>query len=273
MIPMCVRWFALALAATITCSGSLSSAQSIDSVITTASRAPISIADEIQDPAERAAFAELMKTTDPKKTLTLARTFLSRFSSSAFLAPVAERAARASFDLGKLQSGLDDARISLELLPENPLLLVAVADVEARLQENEAAIGSARDALDDLDWFAGPATIPAREWPNLKPKEQATAWFVIGRAEVNEALAGAPGDRRALFEQASSALTKAHDLNPKDMEPLYLLGLTHRYANELPSAVLELSMVYRQGKEFSSEAYDQLQAIYKAATPETRYEF
>ena len=265
--PMTVRWLALGIAATITCSGSLSSAQTIDSVITTASRTPISITDEIQDPAERAAFAELMKTTDPQKTIVLARLFLNRFPNSAFLAPVAERAARASFDLSDLQSGLEDARFSLDLLPENPLLLVAVADVEARLQENDAAIGSARDALEDLDRFAGPATIPAREWPNLKRKQQATAWFVIGRATVNEALGGAPEDRQALFEQAARALTKANDLNPKNMEPLYLLGLTHRYANELPSAVLEFSTIYQQGKEFSSEAYEQLEAIYKTTNP------
>ncbi len=262
---MRVRWLALGIAAIFACSGLLSAAQTIDSVITTASRAPISITDEIQDPAERAAFAELLKTTDPQKTLAMARSFLGRFPRSAFLAPVAERAARASFDLGDLKSGLDDARFSLELLPENPLLLVAVADVEARLEENDTAIASARDALDYLDRFAGPATIPAREWPDFTRKQQATAWFVIGRALVNEALGGQSGDRQAFLHQAAGALTRAHDLNPKDMEPVYLLGLTYRYANQLPNAVLEFSTVYRQGKEFSSESYDQLQAIYQAA--------
>ncbi len=267
MLPMRVRCLALRIAIAISCSGLLSAAQTIDSAITTASRAPISITDEIQDPAERAAFAELLKTTEPQKTLASARSFLDRFPRSAFLAPVAERAARASFDLGNLKSGLDDARFSLQLLPENPLLLIAAADVEAQLEENDAAMASARDALDYLDRFEGPVTIPAREWPSFKRKQQATAWFVIGRALVNEALGGAAEDRQVLFEQAAGALTKAHELNTKDMEPVYLLGLTYRYANQLPNAVLEFSTVYRQGKEFSSQAYVQLQAIYKASTP------
>lgn len=260
-----VRRFVLSVAAALFCFGSLSPAQTLDSAITTATRSPISITDQIQDPAERAAFEELLKTTDPTQTLVQAKSFLNRFPRSAFLAPVAERAARASFDLGQFKSGLGYARFSLKLLPENPLLLVPVADVEARLGENPAAIASARDALDYFSRFAGPVTIPAREWPNFKRKQQAIAWFVIGRALVNEALGGPEGDRQSLLNQAAGALSTAQNLNPKDMEAVYLLGLDYRYANELPNAVQAFSTVYEKRKSFSSQAYDQLQAIYKAA--------
>src|SRR6202034_3499687 len=111
--------------------------QNIDSVVTSGSRAPISIADEIQDPAERSAFVTILETTAPEKLLALSRSFLLTYPRSAFLAPAADAAARSSFDLGELKSGLDYAHLSLSLLPENPLLLVAVADVQAVLQQNE----------------------------------------------------------------------------------------------------------------------------------------
>ncbi len=156
--------------------------QSIDSVVTSASRSPISIADEIQDPAERSAFVTILQTTDPAKLFALSRSFLLTYPRSAFLAQAADAAARSSFDLGELTSGLDYAHLSLSLLPENPLLLVAVADVQALLQQNEAAIASANDALEYLDRFDHPAKVPERDWPKTKRIQQGTAWFVIGRA-------------------------------------------------------------------------------------------
>jgi predicted CXXCH cytochrome family protein len=255
---------ALGLMGTVFCAGQRLASQNIDSVVTSASRAPISIADQIQNPAERTAFVALLSKQDPQKLLALARSFLDSYPRSAFLAPVAEKAARSSFDLGALQSGLDYAHFSLLLLPENPLLLVAVADVQARMQQNERAIASARDALEYLDRFDRPAAISAREWPALKRKQQATAWFVIGRALVNESLENsAAGARPSLLEQALGALSKAHDLNPADMEFLYLLGLAYRYANDLPHAVVEFSAVRRHGTEFASQA--QLYGVAKPA--------
>ena len=259
---------ALSLIGMLFCAGQRLASQNIDSVVTSASRAPISIADQIQNPAERSAFVALLNKQDPQKLLSLARSFLDTYPQSAFLAPVAEKAARSSFDLGVLQSGLDYAHFSLLLLPENPLLLVAVADVQAQLQQNEAAIASARNALDYLDRFDRPAAISAREWPALKRKQQATAWFVTGRALVNESLQNsAAGARQPLLKQAISALSDAHDLNPSDMEFVYLLGLAYRYANDLPHAVVEFSTVCRHGKEFAAEAREQLGTIYNAAKP------
>ncbi len=258
----------LSLIAMFVCASQRLASQNIDSVVTSASRAPISIEDQIRDPAERAAFVALLGKQDPQKLLALARSFLDRYPQSAFLAPVAEKAARASFDLEALQSGLDYAHFSLLLLPENPTLLVAVADVQAHLQQNDAAIASARDALDYFDRFDRPASISAREWPSLKRKQQATAWFVIGRALVNEALENSAGaTRRSLLEQASSALSTAHDLNPADIEIVYLQGLAYRYANDTPHAVVQFSAIARGGKEFASQAQEQLQAIYNAAKP------
>src|ERR1700730_8543024 len=87
-------------------------AQDIDSIVTSASRSSATIADGIEDPAERAAFVTIAKTTDPQKLQALTRSFLETYPRSAFLAQAAEGAARSSFDLGDLQSGMDYARFS-----------------------------------------------------------------------------------------------------------------------------------------------------------------
>ena len=101
------------VAGMLLCASQRMAAQNIDSVVTSASRSPISIADEIKDPAERSAFVAILKPMIPQKLLALSRSFLVKYPRSAFLAPAAEAAARSSFDLGDLKSGLDYAHFSL----------------------------------------------------------------------------------------------------------------------------------------------------------------
>lgn len=252
-------------------------AQDIDSVVTDQNRTVPTIAQEIQDPGERAAFLALYQTQDPQRVQSLAHTFLQQYPQSAFLATVFERAARSSFDLGDLIAGLSFARQSLALFPENPLLLVAVADVQARAAHPEAALESARDALDYLDRFARPSAISAQNWPNLKRLQQATAWFVIGRVQMVQALdlpAGAGQD--ALVNQAISSLSRAYALNPDDAEVLYLLGTLHLAQHNLPEAMADFGAVYKQGGDLALKARAQLLTIYKsqiATTPSTNVSF
>jgi hypothetical protein len=106
-----------------------------------------------------------------------------------------EIAARSSFDLGDRKSGLDQAHQSLVFLPENPLLLVAVADVQAREHQNDSAISSVRDALNHLDRFTRPIAIAEHAWPEIKRNQQAIARFVVGRPLIRRALqpAAQPG--------------------------------------------------------------------------------
>ena len=262
------------VAGMLLCANLRLAAQDIDSVVGSASRSPTTIAADIKDPVERSAFVELLKTKDPAKILALARSFLLKYPRSAFLSVAAEAGARSSFDLGDLKSGLDYAHLSLSLLPENPLLLVAVADVQAALQQNEAAIASARDALDYLDRFDRPARIPERDWPDTKRKQQGTAWFVIGRALENEALQSPAGAHRIpLLEQAASALKQARALKPGDMEIVYLLGVAYLYANDASRAAIEFATVYQQSPELAPRAREQLSVIYGATKPAPQTSF
>src|SRR6266550_154842 len=174
--------------------------QDIDTNITLTNRSPSTVAGQIYDASERAAF-------------------LALFPQSAFLFQAYEVAARASFDLQDYDSGLNYAEKSLALLPENPLLLVSTADVEARKHRDEAAISHAQDAIEDLDRFSAPSTVAPESWPDLKRKLKATADFAKGRALLGEALELPKGEKRTeLLRNCEISLEEAQRLNSSDSE-------------------------------------------------------
>lgn len=240
--------------------------QEIDSNITTQNRKSPTIADQIHDPAERAAFLVLFQAGSPAVVLREAKSFLTQFPQSAFLFQVYDMAARASFELEDFDAGLKFARQALVLLPENPLLLVSMADVEAQRHLDDAAISDARDAIDDLDRFAAPATVKPDSWPELKRKLKATASFALGRALLEKALAASKGERHdTLLRDCTAALLQARALNPTDIETQYLLGLAQLTSSDLHSAAGNFARVYRANVGLSSKAHENLQVIYKTA--------
>lgn len=238
--------------------------QDIDANITTLSRRPATVADQISDEAERTAFLALFQHTQPKEMLEQAQSFLARFPSSAFLFQAYEIAARASFGLEDYDAGLNYARQSLTLLPENPLLLVSVADVEAQRHLDDAAISDARDAVDYLDRFAAPGAVLPESWPELKSKLKATAEFAQGRALLEQALALPKGEKRdALLKNCKASLAEAQALNPSDVEIIYLFGLAQLASGGLPSAAGSFARIYRTNGSLASKARENLQTIYK----------
>jgi predicted CXXCH cytochrome family protein len=248
--------------------------QDIDANITIRNRRPATIADQITDTAERAAFVALFQQTQPQQTLEQAKLFLARFSQSAFLFQIYEMAARASFAQQDYDGGLKYARESLTLLPENPLLLVAVSDVEAQRHMNDDAVADARDALEYLDRFAPPATIAPESWPELKSKLKATANFAQGRALLEQALALPKGEKRdALLKQCMTSLAKAQTLNPNDSEIVYLSGLAQLACGGLQSAAASFARIYQMNDDLSSKAHDNLQSIYKMLHLDSRDTF
>jgi hypothetical protein len=148
-------------------------------------------------------------------------------------------------------------------LPENPLFLVAVADVQTSEHQHDAAISSARDCLDYLDRFARPVAIAESGWPGIKLNQEAIARFVIGRALIQKALEQPVGKGRStpLYEAATS-LSIA--LNPTYTEASYLLGEDYLFANDPTHAVAEFAFVYRKNTQYAPPARKQLQLIYNA---------
>src|SRR6202046_2602746 len=245
------------------CPLGLLAGQDIDANITTQNRRPLTVADQISDPTERAAFLALFPQTQPKQLLEQAQLFLARFPQSAFLFQVYEMAARASFGLGDYDAGLNYARQSLTLLPENPLLLVSVGDVEAQKHLNDATIADARDAIEYLDSFAAPATVPPQSWTELKSKLKATAELAERRALLEQALAVPKGEKRdARLKNCKALLMDAQTLNPSDAEITYLFGLVQLASGDLQSASGSFARIYRAGGSLAPKARANLQNIY-----------
>jgi len=251
-----------------------SAAQDIDTVVTTTSRNPSTVADEIADPAEKSAFLILYKKREPSEMLEAAKSFLDHFPQSAFLAQAYEVAADSSFDLNNYAAGLDYARKSFLYLPENPELLVAVADVEARQHMNDEAIGSGRTALEFLDRFGRPGVVTEAQWPAMKGKLQASAYFAVGRASLQKAVGeSAVAKRTELLEQSEESLVKAKTLNPEDPEVVYVLGLAHLALGRFELAANDFALVRKRNGPFVKEAVDHLQTIYKTLKPTPNLSF
>ena len=249
-------------------------AQDIDTLVTTTNRSPSTVADQISNPAERDAFLNLYKPQDAAAMLQAAKGFLQNFPQSAFLAQAYEVAADSSFDQGDYAGGLAFARQSLTYLPENPQLLVAVADVQARQHQNDEAITNARAALYYFGRFGRPGAIAESQWPDLKRRMRATANFALGRAQLQEAVAGPAGEKRsALLKEAETALEQAHTLNGADSQIIYVLGLVRLSSGNFQSAAENFGAVYRQKDELAPKALEHLQSIYKTLDPKTRGDF
>ena len=238
--------------------------QDVDTIVTTQNRRPSTIADQIPDLAERQAFSQLFEQALPGVVLGRCHSFLTRFPQSAFLFLAEEIAARASFAMGDDEEGLRYARESLRLLPENPLLLVSVSDVEAKLHQDDRASDDARHAIENLETFASPATVAPDAWPDLKKKLKATANFALGRALLDKALALRQGSTRSSeLQESVVALSHAHLLNPSDIEIVYLKGLAELSSGQLDNAAEDFSQVYERHDLLSGNAYENLQTIYK----------
>jgi predicted CXXCH cytochrome family protein len=239
-------------------------AQDIDSVPSLQKRNLASIADEIADPAERSAFLQLFKPAAPAEMRERAEAFLARFPQSAFLAQAYEVGARGCFGLGEYELGLSYAQTSLALLPENPLLLVPVADVEARQNLNSAAIAHAREALDDLDRFAGPSSVRDEDWPKVRQQLKSTANFAKGRALLQTALRQPAGDsRQELLKKSEASLLEALHFNNQDLEIAYVLGLAQLSFGKAMEAGNSFAAVYRGGSELAPKALDNLRTIHR----------
>ena len=237
-------------------------------------RSPATIAEQIGDPAERAAFLQLFQQAPPLQMRERADKFLSGFPQSAFRAQAYEVAARASFDLQNFNQGLADAQRSLSMLPENPLLLTAVADVEAHQDRDSDAIVHADEAFEGLLHGGPPSSVPESNWPALRRNLESSALFSKGRALLQQALRHPAGEKRdSLLSDSQAALLLSRELNSADLETIYVLGLTQLTMHDSQKAASNFASVYRAGGELAPRALSSLRTIYQALYPGSSISF
>src|SRR5690348_13639289 len=174
-----------------------SSGQAIDTVLfrESAAKKQFTIIDQVADSKERRAFLKLYHSRDPQKRRQLAEAFVVTYPQSWLLAQSYEIAAKACIDLDDYTAALRFGSQSLRLFPENPLLLVPLANVQVQMQQFRAAEERARSALEYLEGFDRPAAIAPAAWPAAQAELKASGYFVLGRAAVAEGLRAAGPDK------------------------------------------------------------------------------
>jgi tetratricopeptide (TPR) repeat protein len=232
-----------------------------------------SLLDQIEDPAERRTFEAMYRKLPPAGRREAAEGFLRRFPQSWFLAQAWEILAKACIEQEDYRCALDAGRASLRLLPENPLLLVPLADVQATTGDNAGAIQNARNALELLDRFNGPRQFPAKAWSEQETALRASSNYVIGKAMLADAMRPPELPRREKLKQADGYLSHALQLAPSDDRIAYLLGLAMILQLRSHDAAVAFASVYGQGGPFQGKIRDHLLKLYSETPAEGRRPF
>ena len=235
--------------------------QEFDTAIFRGDKSSLTLLDQVEDPAERKAFSALFKEGDPAIKRRLADEFLESYPKSWLLSHVYEMASKASIDLDELQAALEYGGKSLRLLPENPFLLVSLANVQIHRKLTDQAVSSATLALEYLDRFDRPARFSEKEWAKLEPELRASCYYVLGRAAVTEALAAAESERDAHYRKGRDFLAESRRLNASDTSAAYLLGIAHLSLRETHEAASHLADVYRREGPLKERAEVQLKRL------------
>ncbi len=227
-------------------------AQESDTLILKGSRQSYTILSRVSDAQERQAFLDLYRTQNVAKRHELALRFIQSYPQSWLLAPAYDLAAKASIDLGSFKDALDEGRFSLRLMPENPSLLVLLANVEARTQAFPAAERDARDAIDYLNQF--------EQAENLKMQLAASAYFALGRALVAQGFTNTP-----LLKPGLAALDHAAACNANDPEIFYLRGLAEARSGDRQNAATDLAFAAQNSAALHARALAVLNVLHVTA--------
>jgi predicted CXXCH cytochrome family protein len=212
----------------------------------------LAIFDEIEHPSERAEFRRVWDTAEPRRQRDLATRFVDKYPRSIVLREAYELTARAYVATGDLAAGLEWAKRSLRLMPENPFLLVMIADTAAKQRDFDLAVTSARDALRYLDHAGAPSPISPQQWPQVRDHLRATALFVLGRSAAD----------RGQYKEAEQSLLASLMLNPDDMEALYTIGVVRMAVRADDGAARAFAKVAQSNVAMSAAARESLRVLH-----------
>ena len=248
-------------------------AQNTDSLVLENTR-PFTVLDQISNPSEREAVLDVYRAGSSREKANKAETFLVQYPQSWLLAEIYEIAAKAFIDLGDFDRALQYGRASLEILPENPLLLVPLANVEATQGLTAEAEQNAQDALDYLEQFGRPSSIPEKTWPEVRNELKASCFFVLGRVRTLQALSLPSGEERSKkLVAAIKLLGQARSLNADDSEIEYLTGLDYMASGNQHEAAKWIAAAYRREGPLKPKALAKLERIFKQSQQPTGQSF
>ena len=241
--------FAAAVVSTVT----FAAAQEINIAIGLGGRPErTTIFDEITDAGERAAFRRVWDAQEPRIQLDLVTRFVEQYPRSILLREAYELKARAHLATGDLASALQWGRRSLRLMPENPFLLVLVADTAAKQGDLDLAVTSARDAIRHLEHAEAPLPIPPEQWARDRDRLRATALFVLGRVAAH----------REQFRDAEQSLMASLTFNADDIDAVYTIAVVRMAVGADEGAARAFAKVAGEPGPLAAAARDSLRALY-----------
>ena len=247
-------------------------AQDIDTeVIGHAPATRFTILDQVANPAERQAFTDLYKERDPRHKRDSAIHFANGFPDSWLLGQAYEIAAKAGMELNDSETALDYGERSLRLWPENPLLLVPLANLQAQKKMLDPASRNATNALWCLDRFDRPASVAEKNWPLLQRSLRSSSYFVLGRVAAVKAFETSGESKARYLADADRFLGNAIGLDRTDPEITYLEGLVQLGLNRPALAAGYFAQTYRMRGPLAPEALQQLQAFYRREDSSRKY--
>ena len=240
-------------------------AQDIDTVVFPHSRKPFTFLDQIEDERERSGFLRLYREKQPGEKRRQAEEFLQTWPQSWLLALVSEIACKASIDLDDHPAAIQYGKLSLRLYPENPLLLVPLANVQVKAKLYADAARNARDALDYLDRFGRPASIKEDDWTALQPQLKASSYYVLGRVTASQGLVAQGNAQKTQLRAAVQHLTRARQLNAEDPEIAYLLGLVELSLGDADAAAGQFAAAASAPGPLQAQALEYLRKMPRRA--------
>ena len=222
---------------------------------------------------EREDFRVLTKSQDPSDRLKLAEAFLAAYPQSWVLAQVYAIASNGAMEIGRYDLALDYGKDSLQILPEDPLLLVPLASLEARQGDFDLSDRDCREALDEFDRLLPPASVPEADWPERKAPFAGDLLFQSrqGRGDSRARQCFRPSAAGNYCGSRSTISPVRARFNSRKMRKFpYLAGLAQLSLNNVQSASEEFAAAYRLGGPIAPRALEQLKKIHNATAERLR---
>ena len=217
-------------------------AQDADTIVLKNDAQKFALVSQIEDREEASAFSTILGTTSPQGRYVRATGFLKRYPQSWLLPQAHDALARSAIDLEKYDEALEAGRFSLRLLPENPSLLILLANVEARKELFDKAVADASLALEYLEETERLPNMSQKEWNSLKPQLKASAYFARARAEASKP------------NTSLDDLNRAAAWNPEDTEIFYLRAIVELRLQKKEDAAADLVFVQRNSPNLRVKA-------------------
>jgi tetratricopeptide (TPR) repeat protein len=218
-----------------------------------------------QSQEELNAWIAIEQAADMQQKAKLAEDFLRLYPESG-LTPLAHQLLAVNYQIeNNFEKFTYHGEKTLEELPNNPLILSALAVAYAQKGEPDKATDRAKRGLHALEGMAKPAGVGEADWVIHKDQLEADAHYALGVASVirHQRAPAAEGQKDTNITEAIEELTAAVKLDPSHDRAYYHLGFAFARQNNAEKAMESYARAAGIGGIAQSLARTQLQKLYE----------